>query len=667
MDQTNTVRLTVGQAIVRYLAAQHSERDGQRRRLVPGMWAIFGHGNVAGLGQALEELGDEVGLPTYRPQHEQAMVHAAAAFAKHVDRLATFACTASIGPGSTNMLTAAAGATINRLPVLLFPSDIFANRRPDPVLQQLEHPGEHDVSVNDAFRPVSRFFTRITRPEQLLSALPEAMRVLVDPAETGAVTIALPEDVQTEAYDYPVEFFAQRTWRVPRAVPEPELVARAAALLRRAERPLIIAGGGVIYAGAGGAEGALARFAERHGVPVVETQAGKGALPWDHAFNAGPVGSNGGSAANELARTADLILAVGTRLSDFTTASLTAFQHPKVGWVSLNVVASDAHKLGALPVQGDARRGLEAIGEALGDWRSAAGYREELSALNAAWRDSVDELRAGQEAPRPAAATEGAAGSPGVNGDARLSQAQVLGIVNESFGGRATVVCAAGSMPGDLLKLWRPTDPKAYHVEYGYSCMGYEIPAGIGIKLADAEREVVVMIGDGSYLMMNSEIVTAVAEGLDLTIVLVDNHGFQSIHGLQRSVGVPSFANELRSRDHQSGRLDGPVVKVDYAAHAAAMGARSSVARDERELTAALERARASAGVDVVVVTTDPERRVPAFGSWWDVPVAEVSSQPAVRQARSGYEAELARARNHSLATGSSEPSDAGGGGERER
>lgn len=634
MPKQSTVRLTVGQAVVRFLAAQYSERDAQRRRLIPGMWAIFGHGNVAGLGQALEELGGEVGLPTYRPQNEQAMVHAAAAYAKHADRLATFACTASIGPGSTNMLTAAAGATINRLPVLLFPSDIFANRRSDPVLQQLEHFSDHDVSVNDAFRSVSRFYTRITRAEQLLAALPEAMRTLVDPAGTGAVTVALPEDVQAEAYDFPLEFFEERTWRIPRAVPEPELVRAAAALFREARRPLLIAGGGVLYSGAGGAGGALAAFAERHGVPVVETQAGKGSLPWDHPLNAGPVGSSGGSAANELARSADLVIAVGSRMTDFTTASQTAFQDPGLRRIALNVAASDAHKLGAVPLIADAERGLRALDEALADWHTPPEYRAEVRDLAATWHATVDRLRAGDQ-PR------------GDNGGVELSQAQVLGLVNEEFGANATVVCAAGSMPGDLLKLWRPNDPKGYHVEYGFSCMGYEIPAALGIKLAESTRDVVVMIGDGSYLMLNSEIVTAVAEGLSFTVVLVDNHGYQSIHGLQRSVGVPSFALELRHRDPRSGRLDGPVVAVDYAAHAAAMGARTYTAHDAASLAEALRRARGADGVNFVVVRTDPEQRVPSFGAWWDVPVAEVSSQRSVREARGAYELELLRAREH--------------------
>ena len=618
------VRATVGQAIVRYLAAQYSERDGVRRRAIPAAWAILGHGNVAGLGQALEELGLPLDLPTYRPQHEQAMVHAAAAFAKHVDRLATHACTASIGPGSANMLTAAAGATVNRLPVLLFPSDLFANRLPDPVLQQLEHPSEHDVTVNDAFRSVSRFFTRVHRPEQLMSALPEAMRVLFDPVETGAVTIALPEDVQVEAFDWPASLFEPRVWYVRRPQPEPAAVARAADLIRRAERPLIVTGGGTIYAEA---TDALRTFAERFGVPVVETQAGKGALPWDHPQNAGPVGANGGLAANRLAAQADLVLCVGTRLGDFATGSMTAFARPEVRFVGLNVVPMDAHKLGALALVADARPGLEALGEALATWDGASdAYRDEVRDLKAEWDAMVDDLRAPVPGPRP-------------------SQASVMGVVNEVVGGHATVVNAAGSMPGDLLKLWRGSDPKAYHVEYGFSCMGYEIPAGLGIRMAEPGREVVVFVGDGTYLMMNGEIVTAVAEGIAFTIVLVDNGGFQSIHGLQRSVGSPSFLNELRHRDPVSGRTDGPTVAVDFVRHAEAMGALALEAFDLDGLREALAVARSSERVAVIVVRTDPERRVPGFDGWWDVPVAEVSDQDGVREARSRYEAHAARQR----------------------
>ena len=631
-------RLTVGQAIVAYLAAQSSERDGVARPLVPGMFAILGHGNVTGLGQALQELGPEVGLEAYRPQNEQAMVHTAAAFAKHANRLQVLACTASIGPGSTNMLTAAAGATINRLPVLLFPSDYFANRVPDPVLQQLEHPLEHDVSVNDAFRPVSRFFTRITRPEQLLAALPEAMRVLTDPAETGAVTIALPEDVQTEAYDWPEAFFAPRAWRVRRPEPEAELVAEAARRLARAERPLIVCGGGVIYSGA---SEELAAFALRHGVPVVESQAGKGALPWDHPLNAGPVGAAGGLAANRLAAGADLVVAVGTRLGDFVTASKTAFQDPGVEFVGVNVTPFDAAKLGGMALVADAKRALERLGAALeaAGWEGApAAWRERTRSLKREWDGVVDELRAG----KGLAATRGGV-DPGaqVELDDRLAQAEVIGIVNDAVGGHATMICAAGSMPGDLLKLWRPEDPKAYHLEYGYSCMGYEIPAGIGVKLAEPEREVVVMIGDGSYLMMNSEIVTALAEGLRFTVVLVDNHGFQSIHGLQRASGTPSFLNELRSRGGAA--LDGPYQTVDFTAHARSLGANALYAPTREALEEALAAAKGDERVSVIVVPTHPEKRVPGFEGWWDVPIAEATEQENVRAAR--WEYDLGRAK----------------------
>jgi 3D-(3,5/4)-trihydroxycyclohexane-1,2-dione acylhydrolase (decyclizing) len=635
-----SIRMTVGQALVRFLAAQWTERDGVRCRTIPGVWAIFGHGNVAGLGQALEELGAEVGLPTYRAQNEQAMVHAAAAYAKHRHRLATFACTASVGPGSANMITAAAGATVNRLPVLLLPGDLFANRRNDPVLQQLEHPTEHDLSVNDAFRPVARFYTRIARPEQLLSALPEAMRVLTDPVETGAVVVALPEDVQAEAFGWPAALFEPRTWRVRRPPPEPEAIAQAVRWWRRARRPLVVAGGGAIYAEA---SGALAGFAERFGVPVAETQAGKGALAWDHPMNVGPVGTNGGSAANALAREADLVLAVGTRLSDFTTASMTAFQRPDVRFVGLNVSPFDAHKLGALGIVADARSGLEALAAALSGEPAAAssgsppaaafagtgsGFRAEVADLKHAWDATVDDLRR-------------------VRPNGAFGQAEVIGIVNEVVGGDAVVVNAAGSMPGDLLKLWRPTHPQAYHLEYGFSCMGYEIPAGIGVKLAEPGREVVVFVGDGSYLMMNSEIVTAVAEGLAFTIVLVDNGGYQSIHGLQRSVGSPPFGNERRARDPGTGRLDGPVVAVDFLRHAEAMGALALYAADESALRRALEAARASARVSVVVVPTDPERRVPGFGGWWDVPVAQASGQAGVNAARAVYDLDVTRQREH--------------------
>lgn len=624
---TTTRRMTTAQALVRFLAAQFSERDGDRRRLVAGTWGIFGHGNVAGLGQALYEVGPEVGMPFHRPQNEQGQVHAAVAFARHNQRLSTMACTASIGPGSTNMLTGAALATINRLPVLLLPSDYFANRVPDPVLQQLEHPTQHDVSVNDAFRPVSRFYTRIERPEQLLSALPEAMRVLTDPVETGAVVVSLPEDVQAEAFDFPAAFFEERVWRVRRPEPEPELVAQAAEWLSAAKRPMVVAGGGVRYAGA---TEALQAFAQRFGVPVTETQAGRGSVPWDAPFALGALGAAGGEAANVLAAEADVVLAIGTRLGDFVTASRSAFQDPEVRVVGLNVSPFDASKLQAMPMIADARQGLLALTAALESqgWQGTnAAYRARYAELASSWNATVTRLRS-------------------QDGGGDLSQANVIGMVNEAFGGEAVMVCAAGSMPGDLVKLWRPTAPDAYHVEYGYSCMGYEIPAGIGVKLAEPQREVVVMIGDGSYLMMNSEIVTAVAEGLDLVVVVVDNHGFQSIHALQRSTGTPEFGLELRQRT-EGGRLDGPYLKVDYAAHAAAMGAGTTFVEDASALRAALDRARAAKGVQVVVVRVDPEKRVGDFGGWWDVPIAEASALASVTEARERYHAGKASQRRY--------------------
>lgn len=614
-----TKRLTVGQALVHYMAAQYTELDGNEQRLIAGVWGIQGHGNTTGLGQGMQEYGRKLELPFYRPQNEQAQVHAAVAFARHNNRLSTMACTASVGPGSSNMVTGAALATVNRIPVLILPSDYFANRIPDPVLQQVEHPSEHDTSVNDIFRPVSRFYTRITRPEQLLHALPEAMRVLTDPAETGAVTISLPEDVQAEAYDWPVSLFEKRVWRVRRPVPEPEVIAEAVALLQKAKRPMIVAGGGVKYSQACSE---LARFAESYGIPITETQAGKGAASWEHPMNVGNVGSLSGSAASQVANGADVVLAIGTRLADFTTASKTAFPDD-VQVIGLNVTPMDAYKLFALPVVADAKRALESLSQALtkaGYSGTSKTYQNQVAKWKKDWEAIVDEIKT-------------------VADPDNLAQGEVIGMTNDSIGGDAVVINAAGSIPGEIPKIWRPTSPDSYHLEYGFSCMGYEIPAGIGVKLAEPERNVLVFIGDGSYLMMNSEIVTAVGEGLSLTIVIVDNHGYQSIHGLQQSTGTPHFALELRHKNKR-GLYDGTYIQVDYAKHAEAMGAHAVYTRTEADYRAALTDAQSRDGVNVIVVEVDPTKRVGSysFGGWWDCPPAEVSKQKSVQAARKQYD-----------------------------
>jgi 3D-(3,5/4)-trihydroxycyclohexane-1,2-dione acylhydrolase (decyclizing) len=610
-----TTRMTMAQAVVKYLTHQYVERDGVEQPFIAGMWGIFGHGNVAGIGQALEELKLE--MTFHRPQNEQGMVHAAAAYAKMNNRLQTFACTSSIGPGATNMITGAAMATINRLPVLLLPGDIFASRRPDPVLQQLEYPLSMDVSVNDAFIPVSRFWDRINRPEQILASLPEAMRVLTDQAETGAVTICLPQDVQAEGYDYPANFFEKRVHHIPRVVPPFEDVQRAIEMIRSADKPLIIAGGGMLYSEA---TAALSDFADGFGIPVSETQAGKGALPWNHAWNVGAIGPNGSLAANRLARDADLVIAVGTRLADFTSSSHTQFQNPDVRFISINVSSRDAHKFGALPLVGDARATLDVLREAItvGKHRTAAGYGDRVETLKAEWDGIVDDLIA-------------------IENPATLNQANVIGIVNAASGPRDVVVCAAGGMPGDLLKLWRPVDPMAYHLEYGYSTMGYEIAGGLGVKMADPSREVYVMVGDGSYLMLHTEIVTSLEEAMKLTIVVVDNGGFQIIRQLQMSTGTPSFGNELRYRDPVTGELDGPYIPIDFAANAASLGAVATTAKNETELRDALERAKDETRTVVIHVPVQKHASVPGFDSWWDVPVAEVSEVPTVREAREEY------------------------------
>ena len=617
-----TQRLTMAQALIRFLTKQQVERDGRESPFFAGVWGIFGHGNVAGIGQALQEHPE---LRYYLARNEQAMVHAAAGFAKASNRLRTFACTSSIGPGATNMVTAAAGATINRLPVLLLPGDIFARRNVAPVLQQLEAPWSQEVSVNDCLKPVSRYWDRINRPEQLITALPEAMRVLTSPAETGAVTLALPQDVQTEAFDYPAALFDRRAWHIARPRPESALLDQAVAWIRESERPLIIAGGGVIYSEA---TETLARFATETGIPVAETQAGKGSLAFEHAQNLGAIGVTGALAANTLAGEADLVVAIGTRMSDFTTASKTAFQGPDVRFISINVCASDAHKHGALAIVADARAALEELSERLQGFRVSDAYRARSAKLREAWDAETDRLyNLGHGPP--------------------ISQSEAIGVVNGAARPEDVVVSAAGSLPGDLHKLWRARGPGGYHVEYGYSCMGYEIAGGLGVKMAGPEREVFVLVGDGSYLMMSSEIVTSIQEGLKLTIVLLDNHGFASIGGLSKSLGSGGFGTEYRYRSEQTGRLDGERVAVDFVANAAALGANAMRAVSRDDLQRTLEEARALDRTTVIVVEVDPEEQVPAYASWWDVPVAEVSSMEAVRRARSAYEEGLERERYH--------------------
>jgi len=623
----NTVRLTVGQAIVAFLAAQYTERDGASHRLIEGCFGIFGHGNVAGLGEALlsAELTDPGSLPYYQGRNEQAMVHAAAGFARMRNRLSTLACTTSVGPGATNMVTGAALATVNRLPVLLLPADVFATRAAEPVLQQLEHPSQRDVSANDAFRPVSRFFDRVQRPEQLPDALLGAMRALTDPAETGAVTVCLPEDVQVQAFDWPDGLFARRTWHVPRPVPDPAAVERAARVLRTAARPLIVAGGGVIYSEAAGQ---LRAFAEATGIPVAETQAGKGALSYDHPQSVGAIGATGTAAANGLAREADVVIGIGTRWSDFSTASRTAFAAPEVRFVNINVTGVDAAKHAATAVIGDARAALAALGRALSGWRADAAHTARAAELASRWDRAVEHAYRLGHGPLPA-------------------QSEVIGAVNRASAPRDVVVCAAGSMPGDLHKLWRTRDPKGYHVEYGYSCMGYEIAGGIGVKMAAPDRDVYVLVGDGSYLMMPGELVTAVQERIKITVVLVQNHGFASIGSLSQSLGSQRFGTAYRYRDPATGRLDGHVLPVDLAANAESLGATVIRAAGIPDLEAALEAAKRVSGPVVIHVETDPQVPAPDSESWWDVPVAEVSQLETVGAARAAYQAGLAGQRRY--------------------
>ncbi|MGH3677328.1 MAG: 3D-(3,5/4)-trihydroxycyclohexane-1,2-dione acylhydrolase (decyclizing) [Mycobacterium sp.] len=617
-----TVRRTVAQATVRFLANQYVERDGERHRFFAGCFGIFGHGNVAGLGEALLEAELDAAQARAEPmlryvlgRNEQAMVHSAVAYARQKDRLQTWAVTASIGPGSTNMLTGTALATINRLPVLLLPSDTFATRVSAPVLQELELPSAGDVTVNDAFKPLSRFFDRVERPEQLPAALLGAMRVLTDPVETGAVTVAMPQDVQAEAFDWPESLFAERTWHVARPLPEQSMIGRAADLIGSAHTPLIVAGGGVIYSGA---TESLAAFAERTGIPVAQTQAGKGSLPYDHPQSVGAIGSTGTTAANALATEADVVIGIGTRYSDFTSASRTAFNNPDVRFVNINVASFDSVKLGGLPVVADAREAIDALSDALVGYRVSDEYRSRTVELAQHWDDTV------------------AAAYHVEDDGSALNQSQVIGLTNTLSDPRDVVVCAAGSMPGDLHKLWRTRDPKGYHVEYGFSCMGYEVAGGIGAKLASPDRDVFVMVGDGSYLMMATELVTAVQEGVKIIVVLVQNHGFASIGSLSESLGSQRFGTAYRYRG-ADGRLDGAKLPVDLAANAASLGAEVIRATSAAEFTDAVKVAKANDHTTVIHVETDPLIYAPDSESWWDVPVSQTSALESTQAAYEKY------------------------------
>ena len=611
-------RLTAAQAIVLFLKNQYAERDGATASFFAGCFGIFGHGNVAGIGQALQQNPD---FPYYLPRNEQAMVHTAVAFSKMNNRLRTFACTSSIGPGATNMITGAATATVNRIPVLLLPGDIFARRNVAPVLQQLESAQTQNISVNDCFRPVSRYWDRISRPEQLLTALPAAMRVLTSPAETGAVTLSLPQDVQAEAAEYPSEFFERRLWSIPRPRGDAQAMKRAGVIIRSAAQPLVIAGGGVIYSEA---SATLAKFVEQTGIPVAETQAGKGSLPHDHPQYLGAMGVTGTPGANIIGRDADLIIGVGTRYTDFTTASKTAFQNPAVKFININVAEFDAAKHMGLPIVADGKVALQELAQAVQGYRVPPDYEERVRRFREEWDKEVERLFHFHH------------GLP-------VSQGEVIGVVNSVSEPEDVVVCAAGSLPGDLHKLWRVRDPKGYHLEYGYSCMGYEIAGGLGVKMAAPDREVFVMVGDGSYLMMAQEIHTSIQEGYKLNIILLDNHGFSSIHGLSEACGSSGFGTHYRYR--RAGQLEGEI--WGRWGDTASLGAVAGRVRTPEELKNALIEARAAKRTTVTAIEVDGSIRVPGYESWWDVPIAEVSEAKSVRDARRTYETQVKRERHY--------------------
>lgn len=612
----STERLTMAQALLKFLANQWIEIDDISQPFVSGIIGIFGHGNVTGLGEALEN-GDS-GLIFIQGHNEQGMVHMATAYAKQKNRLAIFACTTSIGPGATNMVTAAATATANRIPVLLLPGDIFACRQPDPVLQQIEDPTHYALSANDCLRPVSRYWDRITRPEQLMTACLNAFRVLTDPIDTGAVTLCLPQDVQAEAYDYPTAFFEKRTWYLDRRDLSDRAIEEAVAAIKAAKQPLIIAGGGVHYSLACDS---LSTFADQFGVPVAVTQAGKSALPWSHRMNVGGIGVTGTQVANKLAAQADLVLAIGTRLQDFTTASKWAFQHPQVKILQLNVSAFDGYKMGATLLQADAKLGLQAIHKALESLQTRGksyatdqGYQQQISQWRQEWQQEVNRLYR----------TEISDGN---------SQTMVLGVLNDFVSEQDVVVSAAGSLPGDLHRLWRSKTPKDYHLEYAYSCMGYEVAAGLGVKMAHPHGEVYVLVGDGSYLMLHSELLTSIQEGYKITIILLNNQGYQCIKGLQQSQGSRGFGNEFRYRDKASQRLEGETLRVDFVQYARALGANAMLANDVTEFNQSLQEAKQSSISTLIEIHVNANSMSGGYESWWRVAVAEVSTADEVKQA----------------------------------
>ena len=624
MKNGATERLTTAQAIIKFLANQYVERDGIEQSFFGGCFGIFGHGNVSGIGQALQQYP---GFRFHQTRNEQAMVHTAIGFAKHSNRLRAFACTSSIGPGATNMVTGAATATVNRLPVLLLPGDIFARRNVAPVLQQLESEHSQDVGVNDCFRPVSRYWDRIYRPEQIITSLPEAMRVLTSPADTGAVTLALPEDVQTEAFTFPSGLFAKRVWTVPRNRPDTESLRRAAECIRAAQRPLIVAGGGVHYSDA---TEALRQFVDATGIPVGETMAGKGSLAYDYALCLGAIGATGASAANLMARDADLVIGIGTRYSDFTTASKTQFQDPNVRFININVAEFDAYKHSAIPLVGDARATIDELLVALEGFGTSDEYRARAQSLHDDWEAEVDRIYSIRNEPLP-------------------SQGELIGAVNEFGDPEAVMVCAAGSLPGDLHKLWRSRHPKQFHLEYGYSCMGYEIAGGLGIKMAEPDREVYVLVGDGSYLMMSHEIMTSVQEGYKLTIVLMDNRGHKSIGGLSRSLGQDGFGTRFAYATEDGLPTDEQEeikpLPVNLALNALSLGAHVIECKGYEDVVKALGRAKLLERTTVIYVQNDRYVAVPGYESWWDVPVAEVSESDSVNAAREEWEEMRAKER----------------------